>query len=249
MNLHILSDLHIEFGPFDLPETQADVLIFAGDVHTKRNGIKWIKEQAPKDIPIIYVMGNHEFYGEKHPRIIEKIKDEAAGSNIHILENEKVEIDGYTFFGCTLWSDLELISPSPIIGATAAMEMNDYKRIRSSFTYKKLSPKDTRSEHLNSVSQIRKFLDSHNPEKSIIVTHHAPSIRSLPEHRRKKPVSCAYASNLDHVIQKFEPALWIHGHIHHNQDYHIGSTRIISNPRAYIDEPNPAFDPNLTIQL
>jgi len=113
MRLHILSDLHIEFGKFDLPEIDADVLILAGDIHTKRNGIKWILEHAPKGVPTLYVMGNHEFYGEKHPGLIQKIRAEAIGSNVHILENESITIDGYYFFGCTLWTDLEQIQRNP----------------------------------------------------------------------------------------------------------------------------------------
>jgi hypothetical protein len=74
-------------------------------------------------------------------------------------------------------------------------------------------------------------------------------MRSLPEHRKKEIISCAYASHLDSFIEEHEPLLWIHGHIHHSQDYLIGRTRIVSNPRAYIDDPNPAFDPNLVIDL
>lgn len=72
---------------------------------------------------------------------------------------------------------------------------------------------------------------------------------SLPEHRRSESISCAYASHLDAFIEEYEPLLWIHGHIHHSQDYVIGKTRVLSNPRAYVDEPNVLFEPQLVVDL
>ncbi len=71
--------------------------------------------------------------------------------------------------------------------------MNDYKRIRhSGYGYRRLSPWDTRAVHLASVRALREFLTTHDPKRSVVVTHHAPSILSLPEHRRTEAISCAY---------------------------------------------------------
>ncbi|MCH6256243.1 metallophosphoesterase [Puniceicoccaceae bacterium K14] len=248
MRVHILSDLHIEFGEFQLPKVDADVLVFAGDVHTKLNGIKWIKENASQDIPVIYVMGNHEFYGSKYPRLIEKIKTEAEGTNIHILENESVPINGYHFFDCTLWTDLNLFG-NPMLGGIEAQRMNDYKRIRTSTTYKKLSPQDTKRIHTQALNAMKAFLETTKNEKSIIVSHHAPSIRSLPKEKQENPISVAYTSHLDEFIEEHSPALWIHGHIHESQDYRIGNTRIIANPRAYVDDPNLNFEASFVIEI
>jgi Icc-related predicted phosphoesterase len=80
------------------------------------------------------------------------------------------------------------------------------------------------------------------------VTHHAPSVRSLPERRQAELISCAYASRLDEFILIHQPQLWIHGHIHHNNDYWIGKTRILANPRAYPDDPNQGFIPDLMVE-
>lgn len=109
--------------------------------------------------------------------------------------------------------------------------------------------KDTRTLHLRSVEAMREFLESHAAERTVVVTHHAPSMLSLPEHRRSKLLSCAYASHLDDFILKHEPLLWIHGHIHHSNDYHIGQTRVVANPRAYPDGPNEDFDSVLVLDL
>ncbi|HTD65141.1 MAG TPA: metallophosphoesterase, partial [Candidatus Limnocylindria bacterium] len=33
MRLHILCNLHLEFGPAKIPTTDADVVVLAGDIH------------------------------------------------------------------------------------------------------------------------------------------------------------------------------------------------------------------------
>jgi hypothetical protein len=38
MLLHILCDLHLEFGPVEIPATNADVVILAGDTHVGTRG-------------------------------------------------------------------------------------------------------------------------------------------------------------------------------------------------------------------
>ena len=180
----------------------------------------------------------------------ERLRDETQGTNIHVLENEAISLNGWHVYGCTLWTDMALTGQWQIGCGVAADAMNDYKRIRNSASgYKRLNPRDTRAIHLLSVTSMRRFFENHDPAKSIIVTHHAPSILSLPERRRGERISCAYASHLDDFILEYQPRLWIHGHIHHNNDYLIGATRIVANPQAYPDEPNANFNPELVIEL
>jgi len=101
MRIHILSDLHLEFAPFQLVQSDADVIVLAGDIHTGANGFKWIRETFPKQ-QIIYVLGNHEFYGQKIPKLTEELKAVAVGTNIHVLENDAIEIGDVIFLGATL---------------------------------------------------------------------------------------------------------------------------------------------------
>lgn len=247
MRVRILSDLHLEFGPIQLPKIEADLVILAGDIHTKLNGIRWIQEHI-SDTPVLYLAGNHEYYGEKLPRLLDKIRNETRGSHIHFLENDSIEFGGFRFFGATLWTDMNLFGDHHT-GSEEALQMNDYKRIRKSPEYRKLRPADTRALHHTSIQHIKQSLKQGDPRRSIVITHHAPSLRSLPEHRKKQLISCAYASNLDAFIEAHEPLMWIHGHIHHSQDYRIARTRILSNPRAYIDDQNPHFNPNFVVDL
>ncbi|MEM9690500.1 MAG: metallophosphoesterase, partial [Pseudomonadota bacterium] len=107
MKLHILSDIHVEFEAFVPPATDADVIVLAGDIHVGRKGLDWALEQFP-DKPVIYVLGNHEYYGKAVPKLTNELQKIAANTNVHLLERSSVEIDGVTFLGSTLWTDFEL---------------------------------------------------------------------------------------------------------------------------------------------
>lgn len=249
MRIHILSDLHMEFGEVQIPRVDCDLVILAGDISTKWHGVQWALRQWP-DVPVLYLLGNHEYYGENFPSLVEKLKALTEGSNVHVLENDAVAVGGYAFFGATLWADLALHGAWQDGAAEAGTQMNDYRRIRNSEQgYRKLEPRDTRERHLLSRQGLEIFLGRTPPEKSVIVTHHAPSLFSLPEHRRAELLSCAYTSRLEPLIQQYQPRLWIHGHIHHSQDYRIGNTRVVANPRAYPDDPNRDFALDFVVTL
>jgi predicted phosphodiesterase len=101
MKLQIISDLHQEFGITDFNFSKADVIVLAGDVSVGTKGIDWIIKNAMGK-PVIYVLGNHEYYKGSYPKTLNKIKEATKGSNIHVLENESIEIDGIIFHGATL---------------------------------------------------------------------------------------------------------------------------------------------------
>ena len=61
MRIHLLSDLHNEFSPFTPEVLETDVVILAGDIDVKTRGVDWAKRAFSG--PVLYVPGNHEFYG------------------------------------------------------------------------------------------------------------------------------------------------------------------------------------------
>lgn len=248
MRVHILSDLHLEFAPFIPNNVDSDVVILAGDVHTGTNGIKWIL-QTFSDKPVIYVLGNHEFYGQKLQKLIGNIKEIAQGTNVHVLDNDQTEVGNVVFLGATLWSDFRLMGDPVVAGAIAQAGMNDSRRIRLLPNYRRFLPKDARAFHAQSLQWLGNQMDGVRGKKIVVVTHHAPSPRSIPTRFERDPLNAAFASNLDHFVAGYGAALWIHGHIHHHSDYTIGSTRVIANPRGYPSEPNIGFDPTLVVEI
>lgn len=246
MRLHLLSDLHLEFAPFAPPRPAADVVVLAGDTHNRGHGWRWAQATFP-DVPVLYLMGNHEFYGEKLPRLTEKLRVETAATNIQILENRAVEIGGWRCFGCTLWTDFRLTGDATAATA-AARDMNDYHRVRHWPSFRKLAPHHTRALHAHSLAALEQFLVTGDPRRSIVLTHHAPSGNSLPVALRPDALSAAYASHLDDFILRHQPTLWVHGHIHQTSDYCLGRTRIVCNPRGYPGEIT-GFKPELVVDV
>jgi Icc-related predicted phosphoesterase len=236
MRIRVLSDLHREFGHLPLPDMAADVVVLAGDIDRGSRGVAWARTSFP-NTPVLYVAGNHEHYDERIGRLHEKLRESAAGTNVHVLENETFKIGGYRFFGATLWTDFNLLNDRvTAIAAAGSKErgMNDYRKIRRKDTGR-LQPHHTAMLHADSRLALTRFLTSGDRTRSVVITHHAPSIRSLPEHKRTEPISAAYASNLEDLIVTQGPALWVHGHIHRPCDYLIGATRIVNNAFGYLD--------------
>jgi predicted phosphodiesterase len=248
MRLHILSDLHLEFEPFTPPAVEADVVILAGDVGTGRNGLKWALKTFP-DRPVIYVLGNHEFYGQKLQKLIKELQELADGTNIRLLENEQCSIGEVVFLGATLWTDFGL-NGNPVVSEVVAQTgMNDYRRIRTLPRYSRLRPSDTRRLHIQSRQWLEDRVLSLKGRKVVVVTHHAPSRESIPPAFDGDPCNPAFASDLSRFIVESEARLWVHGHIHCCCDYAVGKTRVIANPRGYPTEPRTGFDPGLIVEV
>ena len=248
MKLQILSDLHCEFAPYKFKRTGADIVILAGDIHLGQSGFKWALENIT-DQKVIYVLGNHEFYREATPQLIHKLKQLSKGTNIYVLENEAVSIKGIRFLGCTLWTDFQLLGDIDVAIAAARLNMTDFQQIRMSPQYRKIKPSNTVAWHKKTRRWIEQEIESCKDDKIVIVSHHAPSIRSIPEKYRSDPLTAASASNMDGFIKWTDAELWIHGHIHKSFDYVIGKTRVVCNPLGPIDEPNEQFNPKLTLEI
>lgn len=248
MKIQIISDLHQEFGSTELSFDNADVVVLAGDVNLGTIGIEWIKSKIP-DKPVIYVLGNHEYYKGSYPKTLNKIKDAAAGTHISVLEDSYVDIEGIRFHGATLWTDFSLFGNPVQYGMLCQSKMNDYIKIRRDPSYSKLRTIDTFKIHQLSIVALKENLENSKGLRNIVVTHHAPSIQSVPELYKNDPITSAYASNLEDLIMDFQPLYWIHGHIHTPCRYKIGDTEIICNPHGYIDEKYNGYEKELIVEV
>ncbi len=256
MKIWIASDLHLEFGNPFVPTVQpgeADVFVCAGDVWTKGvvPTIQWLAETIALHMPVVLVAGNHEFYSASlNEGIRDGHKVAVRFPNVHFLENQSVDIGDVRFIGCTLWTDFRLGGRDPIFAMEdVAKGMNDYKRIKyEKRPYSKLRPIHTLRKHLESKAFIAAELVACTDKTAVVVTHHAPSIRSIPSWDRDDPVVSAYASHLEPLVLEAQPPLWIHGHVHHRNEYRIGDTMVLSNPRGYPGQKT-GFDPNFIIEV
>lgn len=249
MKIHLMSDIHLEFHDMDGYEPpECDVVVLAGDIGTGIEGVHWARETFM--VPVIMVMGNHEPYVGKVdiPKLMARMKGLGEGY-VHVLDNEVVEINGVRFLGGTLWTDFNLYG-NPALGMIHASDgMNDYRRIKrdgSDGNGWRLRPIDTLAMHRATRAFIEKELSK--PGNAVVVTHHLPSERSLDPRFPGDALNPAFASNLEGVIDRRRPNLWLHGHTHIVADYMIGETRIVCNPRGYPGEMT-GFNPGLVIDL
>lgn len=260
MKAWIFSDLHVDVGadaaPFELPDPRPehDLVIIAGDIceHTQR-GVRWIADNGLNTVPVFYVPGNHEFYRNTVDRGLEKGLEEAARhNNIHILSDAHFDLWGVRIIGATLWTDYLLFGEAQRWAAiyAAKAEMNDHKKVRiAQDGYRRWSTLDAAKAHEASRTYLSNKLAETFDGTRVVVTHHAPSIKSVPDDRWSDVLSAAYASDVEDLVDKSD--LWIHGHLHPNRcDYQLGNGRVISNPRGYAYRgEDRCFDPGLVMDL
>lgn len=279
MKIWLLSDLHQEFlrdtaaatdphTRFD-PALHApdnfDVVVLAGDIDVPLSAsLHWIADRFV-GVPVVAVAGNHDFYSAPDAPFtmmeMRKRGHELAGElGIALLDDSSIEFHGVRFVGGTLWTDFASVgvgdTRAKISEAAGRFGMNDYRAIKRESTLhvgkrKRLRPEDTIAAHHRTRTFLESALARPHDRATIMVTHHAPHPQSLDAAHRGRLDWC-YASNMELLIEKAAPDLWLHGHIHRAVDYSIGRTRVVSNPRGYAFDPSErhnGFNPGLIIEV
>lgn len=242
MKLQIYSDLHNEFAVFKAPAVAADLVILAGDIHTKARGVIWAGEAF--SCPVIYVCGNHEFYGGHIDHTLRKMK-EAALPHVHVLENEIFIWNQTRFLCATSWTDFS--SSGNVVAATqiAWDWMNDFRAIRIEDNYRRLRPSDLISRNHATYDWLAQELGKPFDGKTVVVTHHAP-VPEVVGDKHEGHLIAAYANSWPALLEKAD--LWVFGHTHRAIDVKLGRCRVVSNPRGYPRE-DIGFDPSLVVGL
>jgi len=265
--IRLISDVHCEFGPLDLPIMEGEdqqILVIAGDMGLA--GKSWtympfLEEWSERFQDVIYIMGNHEFYGTSILRGRDKIGADIAFigglPNVHVVNNEVVRINEISFVCSTMWASYNKQHPECMYDA--GLWMNDHKKIRTGTKSdphkRKFLPQDAYHEFLEAINFIFPAIkeEKENGQRVVVVTHHGPSWQSVPDRFRTgqyASLNGAYVSDLDEDIIDADPDLWVHGHTHDSFAYEIGQTAVICNPRGYYGhELNPDFNPKLVIEL
>ena len=105
-------------------------MILAGDVARPKEAIAWASGFTR---PVLYVPGNHEFYGNSISGTLDELRQRCEGTRIRVLDNDEMVLDGVRFLGSTLWTDFRLQGEGE--QRVAAMQegqrfMRDFSRIR-----------------------------------------------------------------------------------------------------------------------
>ena len=255
MKIQFFSDIHLEDGDVPYVPAECDVVCIMGDLGVGLSPIDWIdRNLADVKQPILYVPGNHEFYYHNMYDMLDVYRARFKEMGVDFLYNNSVMIGDTKFIGTTLWTDFNLHGTQAVKMRVAPEKMSDYLCIfgnEGELTEEGkrfLTPQEILREHQTAVVFIEAELASlQKGHQAVVMTHHAPCIESLGE-RKTNLFAPYYASHLDDLIMKYQPELWMHGHIHEDVEYYIGDTMITSNPKGRKSQRRP-FDMDTTVKI
>ncbi len=253
LRLQVMSDLHFDSGSCLMPHPVpgVDAVVVAGDTcGGAEKAFAYLRAAFPAPVSLIVVLGNREFHGRALVPETRRARSIAADYGVTLLDNRSAVVGGVRLVGGTLWTDYRLDGEDRQAAAIAVdAGRGDYARIAMvDRPYRALTPLDAVARHEATSAFIARILAEPFDGPTVVVTHHAPSARSLDPRMVGGARDASYASRLDRTIVGGAPAVWIHGHVHHPCDYGLGRTRIVCNPKGP-GYANPAFDPSLVIKV
>lgn len=252
MRLQVLSDLHLSVSSLDRPDTDADVVILAGDIARPQEAMAWASGFSQ---PVLYVAGNHEFYGGSLDGTLRELKRLGIGTGVQVLDCEETVIGGVRFLGATLWSDFKLFGEAQREQAIAQalILVRDYSRIQIDEAHDDLfSPDESIRLFARHVAWLQARLNEPFAGPTVVITHHAPSRRSLHPRFANSLLSACFVSDAEYLLGRDRVDLWVHGHTHDSFDYAVNGTRVLCNPRGYARgdiNGNAAFDAALIVDV
>jgi 3',5'-cyclic AMP phosphodiesterase CpdA len=269
VKIRVLSDLHLECDEPDvIPHVDADLVVLAGDIHNHAEGLRWAAEAFDAQVPVVYVPGNHEYYDGEFGALEAAMRDAACSvDNVHYLNNAALADPAgrWRVLGTTLWTDFELFGADAeardkaIASAERVMldfrgliqvawpraDAGDQGIVHGTGTPRDFAPADALALHRHARAWLEAELAKPFAGQTIVVTHHAPHPLSLAARFADDLVSAGFVNDLPSLVRA-PVALWIHGHTHTAFDYTVSGTRVVCNPRGYIERrtgrlENPQF--------
>lgn len=229
VKIQLISDTHLEFKQ-NIPISFAgDILILAGDIGTMGSGYKqFITECANYCKYVIVITGNHEYWNSRgKDHVTRQIREHIDPiENAWFLQREYVDLCGYRFAGCTMWTRIPQEH-----GYTIEDHINDYKKIKVLKGEKrhKIRFKDVQDWHFYDKLWMKEAIRN-SPLPVVVVTHHSPIFDLSP-----KPLDYAFHSDLTDMMTE-KVVLWCHGHTHSHRKFQVGETTVWSNPVGYPKE-------------
>lgn len=244
MNIQLLSDLHFE-GHYDygrefierLDPSETDVLVLAGDIIPVNLGRTAQTLAAFKDKYdyVLYVPGNHEFYGTSIQDGMAMLRSAAMEAGVRLLESYfPVEIGGQRFLGDTMWFPWSVEADD----RDNRRMVNDFRLI-----------KDCNPVAFQKNERFRAFLGQSLVEGDVVITHHMPTPKAIAPRFARSRINCYFVSDMTDLIVERKPALWLFGHTHDGMALTEGPTRLYSNPMGYLGENRTRYDDRFIITL
>ena len=235
---------HPELGPLLAEFCGAvDIVLAAGDINNGTKGVFYLAQvSAFLEVPVLYVAGNHEFYGQLSIEdTLHHLRTRCSITpGVHFLEKDRfdITIDGQKLavLGTTLWTDMKGHASAPHLIEqnmyTAKQRLNDYESIFTAAAYqnRQLTPQDTVAMHQDARDWLAEQIPIARVEadRVVVMTHHAPSLRCTSGTSRAD-IDYAYASSLEDLVVQTDA--WVHGHVHEESVHMIGGVPVVSSCR------------------
>jgi Icc-related predicted phosphoesterase len=254
VKIQLLSDLHLEVHPafHPRPAPQADLLVLAGDIGSYQRNSKLADDDfglarfSPRNgwpVPVLYVPGNHEYDNLDFDAAHARLRSTCERLDITWLERETRVIDGVRFIGTTLWADFDALVTDE--DRTPKGEPNWLKKrekayraanfyLQKAATTRRGEPvlaPEWRELALECQQWLRHALDAPFAGTTVVVTHFAPSLRSADPRYGLTPGTAGFCNSLDDLLPRAQ--LWLHGHLHCQQDYVANGCRVVANTLGY----------------
>ncbi|HEY4336331.1 MAG TPA: metallophosphoesterase [Puia sp.] len=252
MLIQYCSDLHLEFPAnrtFLATKPlvpRGRILILAGDI-VPFSSIKahdaFFDQLAANFHRVYWIPGNHEYYGGD-ARVRSGAFQENIRENIILTNNSVFEEEGVRFIFSTLWSPI-----GPRHAVEIEQTLSDFAVIR--YGRRKLRAADVNQLHTDSLAFVKAELAVPTEKKTVLVTHHVPTLFHYPEVYRNSVLNEAFAVELFPLISDSAISHWIFGHHHFNEaDFTIGKTVLTTNQLGYVERnENRGFNPERFIEL
>lgn len=242
MKVSIVSDIHLEFSKdvFLNNDENSDLLILAGDIGS---GISpetdsFILNCCKMYKDVIFVLGNHEFYGFDINDVVAHWVDFSSRlTNLHFLNNSSCEVDGIKFIGSTLFSDTvnDLTIPESLyvnkIKHSFKKEINDFNSIYLNGS--KITVDEYNDEYVKSINYITDEINKETDFKKVLITHYATMMPSIGDEFVGSPSRPFFTTDLSNLICNSDLDLVVHGHLHNKSDYEYFGKRVICHPYGY----------------
>jgi len=209
---------------------EGEILLLAGDIvplgrlEHVQDFIDFISGHFTK---VYWIPGNHEYYNYDLTYTDGKVYEEIR-KNVFLVNNYKVLINDVNLVFSTLWGKIGVQHMWEI-----QQSVSDFARIK--INGHRFLPEDYNLLHDDSRGFLDASLKYTRDYKTIVITHHVPTLFNYPAEYRSDPLNEAFAVEMFDFIEASQVNWWIYGHHHRNiPEFTIGRTHLVTNQVGYV---------------